>query len=92
MNDLIFMKNNIFIRYFRDSKISIWPSKRDAENGVLTYISELFKISKKYSEKEVNEILNSIHTFEDPAFIRRQLIDYGFLKRTKSGTAYWRDI
>ncbi|MFR2551837.1 MAG: DUF2087 domain-containing protein [Clostridioides difficile] len=43
---------------------------------------EQFERGKKYSEKEVNQILESI--YDDFATIRRYLIEYGFMSRNKS--------
>ena len=38
--------------------------------------------------KEVNRLLGRI--YEDFPYLRRLLIEYGFLERTASGSAYWR--
>ena len=45
------------------------------------------RYGKKYSEKEVNQILESI--YDDFATIRRYLIEYGFMSRNKECTKYW---
>ncbi|MCL4863560.1 MAG: DUF2087 domain-containing protein, partial [Caldilineaceae bacterium] len=37
------------------------------------------------------EVLSQWHTFQDPANMRRQLVDYGYLGRTSSGDRYWRE-
>lgn len=47
----------------------------------------VFEDGKKYSEQEVNEILRPI--YEDYMTIRRYLIMYGFMERTKDGRQYW---
>ena len=42
---------------------------------------------EKYSECEVNEILKPI--YDDYMTIRRYLIMYGFMERTRDGRQYW---
>lgn len=55
---------------------------------ILRVISGQFEEGKRYHENEVNEILKPI--YGDFVTIRRYLIEYGFMKRTKDGTEYWR--
>ena len=40
-----------------------------------------------YSEKEVNKILSRV--YEDYVLLRRYLIEYGFLDRTRDGAVYF---
>lgn len=54
---------------------------------ILTKIAEQFEKEKYYSEKEVNQILKPI--FADYMTIRRYLIMYGFMERTRDGSKYW---
>ncbi|BDF34912.1 transcriptional regulator [Lachnospiraceae bacterium] len=54
---------------------------------ILTKIAEQFEKGKNYSEKEVNQILKPI--FDDYMTIRRYLIMYGFMERTRDGSKYW---
>ncbi len=54
---------------------------------ILGKIAEQFEQGRQYSEKEVNQILKPI--YEDYMTIRRYLIIYGFMERTKDGARYW---
>ncbi len=74
----------------KDSKLKSWPSRknRDKQFLVLEYLASKFEAGREYSEKEVNEILNSHHTFGDPAMLRRELYIAGFLDRTLDGSRY----
>ena len=54
---------------------------------ILKKISSRFERERKYSEKEVNGILEDI--YDDFATIRRYLIEYGFMDRTNDGKEYW---
>lgn len=63
------------------------PAREKKKIVVLSAIADQFKKGKKYSEKEVNRLLGRI--YEDYPYIRRLLIEYGFMERTKDGTWYW---
>lgn len=54
---------------------------------ILSKIAEQFEKGKCYTEKEVNQKLKGV--FEDYMTIRRYLIMYGFMERTKDGAEYW---
>lgn len=45
-----------------------------------------FEAGKTYSEKEVNEILKTVHA--DFVSLRRHLIEYGFMNRHNDGSEY----
>ena len=72
-------------------KIKIWPSKREVKIEVLRYLSTKFEYDKFYSEKEVNVIIDKWHNFNDYFLLRRGMIDYKFLFRTKDGAKYWKE-
>ncbi|MEN8905748.1 MAG: DUF2087 domain-containing protein [Clostridiales bacterium] len=54
---------------------------------ILKHIIKKFSKNKIYTEKEVNEILKNV--YEDFATIRRYLIGYGYMERTKDCSKYW---
>lgn len=73
------------------SKIKIWPAKHEMKLEILRYLAEKFEYERFYTEKEVNRIIESWHTFGDFFLLRRGLIDYHFLGRTPDGYRYWRE-
>ncbi len=77
-----------------DGKIALWPArKRAAVRATLRQLLvEKFEIGKPYSELEVNAILNDWHTFGDPAFLRRDLVDHGLMKRSRDCRKYERIV
>lgn len=77
----------------RDGRLRQWPSlKRKAARGaVLSWMADHFEIGRDYSEAEVNAILNSLHTFGDPALLRREMFDSGLICRTPDVRRYWRE-
>ncbi|MEZ4662138.1 MAG: metalloregulator ArsR/SmtB family transcription factor [Caldilineaceae bacterium] len=75
----------------RDGLVTDWPAKRKGHQAVLEYLIAKFALSERYSEAEVNTLLNQWHTYNDPAYLRRALVDFGLLKRTPDGAQYWRE-
>jgi predicted transcriptional regulator len=63
------------------------PAQRKKLEAVLRHIVQDFPPGKRYSEKQVNEILARYH--DDTATLRRELVGYGMLNR-RSGE-YWRE-
>ncbi|OOM77107.1 DUF2087 domain-containing protein [Clostridium sp. BL-8] len=68
-------------------KLKSFPVKEKKKIIVLEIIANEFNPSNTYSEKEINEIIKNIS--DDYVFIRRCLIEYGFLDRTRNGSDYW---
>lgn len=54
---------------------------------LLRLIAKEFEAGKRYKEKELNQILWGI--YEDFVTLRRYLIEYGFMDRTKDCGEYW---
>lgn len=67
--------------------IKSFPVKEKRKLVLLTLFAEQFEPGRQYSEKEVNDVLKPIYA--DYVTIRRYLIEYGYLDRTSSGSAYW---
>lgn len=64
-----------------------YPSKEKKKIILLEEIAKNFNVGKRYSEKEINIVLKRI--YEDYVTIRRALIQYGFLDRSKDCSEYW---
>jgi RimJ/RimL family protein N-acetyltransferase len=71
-----------------DGRLEQWPSHRQGKLLVLAYLASKFDPNTIYTEKEVNEILQQWHTFNDWALLRRELFDRGFIDRNRDGTNY----
>ena len=78
------------MRNFLDAngKLTAFPAKRKMKVYCLFYLAGKFEAGREYTEREVNELLLSWHTFADPATLRRELYDYGFLDRSRDGKVY----
>jgi hypothetical protein len=73
----------------RDGSLKTIPAQRKKLEAVLRYVVEAFKAGRRYSEKQVNEILSGYHA--DTATLRRELVGYGLMKRESGGASYWRE-
>ena len=82
-------KQKIFENFIKEEKMKVFPSKERKKYIILHYFINLFEKDKKYSEKEVNEIIKRI--YPDFSTIRRYLVDYKFINRTKDCKEYWID-
>jgi len=83
-------KEKVLQTYFKqglEGPLDSFPSKEKRKIIVLQHIMQRFDINKTYTEKDVNEILKQIHA--DYVTIRRYLIEYGFMERSKDCTEYW---
>lgn len=81
-------RKKILETYFTpDGRLSQLPSKEKRKLVVLAKLSQQFETKKNYSEKAVNDILQQF--VADYVTVRRYLIEYGFMKRTKDGQTYW---
>lgn len=72
-----------------DGRVARWPKRRPQKLMVLEHLAQHFESDARLSEAEVNALLNSLHSFDDAALLRRWLVEEGFLARTASGSAYW---
>lgn len=74
--------------YFDDAgHLKEFPTKEKKKIVVLRKIAEKFSHDRKYSEIEVNRLLERI--YDDYATLRRELIEYGFMDRATNGSSYW---
>ena len=64
-----------------------YPSKEKKKVILLGEIIKNFNVDKKYAEKEINRVLKRI--YEDYVTIRRALIQYVFLDRSRDCSEYW---
>lgn len=79
------------LRGFLDAegRLTAFPAKRKKKLYALLYLAAFIEPDKRYTEREINELL-CLHTaFRDPATLRRELYDNCFLGRERDGSAYW---
>lgn len=87
--DELFEKINISVFLDNKGKIKQIPVPNKKKIAVLTHLAEKFDKDIVYNEKQINSIINDWHTFNDYFLLRRLLVDYKFLDRTRDGSKYW---
>ncbi|MGW8249701.1 MAG: DUF2087 domain-containing protein [Anaerolineales bacterium] len=71
-----------------DGRLKSIPTQEKKIMAVLRYLAQAFEPGVHCSEKEVNGRL--MRYYHDTAFLRRYLVDNGFLERSQDGRDYWR--
>lgn len=69
-------------------KLKVFSKKEKKKIVILRRIAEEFKTGVQYTEQQVNDILRDI--WHDFVTLRRYLIEYGYMERTRDGSAYWK--
>ena len=69
-----------------DGSFKTIPSQRKKLVALLRFVVQSFEYDRRYTEKEVNEILSRYHA--DTATLRRELIGYTLMARQNG--EYWR--
>lgn len=77
--------------YDETGRLTQYPSKRPMRILALTKIAAQLEHMRKYTEKEVNEIIRANIAFGDIELIRREMYQYKLIDRLKDGSAYWRE-
>lgn len=75
--------------YDSEDRLTQYPSKRPMRIIALSKIAAKFETGRKYTEKEVNEIIRDSITFGDIELIRREMYQYKFIGRLRDGSEYW---
>ena len=80
----------IIQKYFPDGPeggLKGMPKKEKRKIAVMVHVVKRFDAARRYDQKEVNAILGTVS--DDHTTLCRYLVDYGFLGRTRDGSAYW---
>ena len=75
--------------YDTEGKLLQYPSKRPMRIIALVKIAECLEVDKKYTEKEVNEIIKSKIAFSDIELVRREMFQFRMIGRLRDGSQYW---
>ena len=80
--------SNELSAFLKRGKLTGLPSKRKKKLAVLVWLAEHIPPEKVYTEKAFNELLDKLHTFHDPAALRRELVDFSLVTRSPDGKEY----
>jgi len=78
------------IRGYLDSegRLTAMPVKRRKKLIALSYIASKIPMGKIYTEQQFSLMLKGLHTFGDPATLRRELFDAWLINRSADGREY----
>lgn len=77
-------------RFDAHGQLESWPARGSVQKLCLWGLWAMLPARLSLSEKEVNERLNRLHSFSDPATLRRNLVEAGLMRRAKDGSDYRR--
>lgn len=69
-------------------RLTRWPIKFSVQRLMLWGLWMRFDARRRYSEREVNEVLKAWHLFGDHCTLRRELVEMKMLERTDGGAEY----
>lgn len=84
-------KKKLSVFYDSEGRLTQYPRKRPLRLIVLKNIAECLDKDRKYTEKEVNEIIRQNISFSDIELIRREMFDLKLIVRLRDGFEYWRE-
>ncbi len=78
-------KKEVISNFFKYGRLTQIPTQRKKREIILHEIAKDFERERKYSEKEVNEIIHRYH--DDHCYIRREMVACGIMARENE--VYW---
>jgi hypothetical protein len=72
------LRDKVLKTYFQDGKVVRLPVQNKKRWIVYQEIIKLFEPQRQYTEREINDIITTIH--EDYCLIRRELVEEGVLQ------------
>ncbi|MCH5164024.1 MAG: DUF2087 domain-containing protein [Clostridiales bacterium] len=89
MVDIITSELKSFLN--ESGQLTVLPAKYKKKLIAYYYLSTKFEVGRRYSESEINDILNGWTVFRDPATLRRELFVKQLLNRTNDCRWYWKE-
>lgn len=81
------------LRSFMNEKMQLvsLPAKYKKKLAAYYYLAGKLETGKRYTEAEINDLLDQWTVFHDPATLRREMYNKHLLNRTMDGSCYWRE-
>ena len=78
------------LRGFLDAegRLTALPAKRRKKYLALSYLADKIPPEGRYTERAFNALLTALHTFSDPATLRREMYDCFLIDRDGNGENY----
>ena len=72
-----------------EGQLTSYPAKYKKKLMTLWYLADKIDTGREYSEREINSLISSLHTFGDQATLGRELINKRLLFRSTDCSRYW---
>ena len=81
------------LRAFLNEKgqLTSMPSKHRKKLLVYYYIGTKVEPGRRYTESELNDLIDEWGLFHDAATVRREMYNFGLLNRERDGSVYWKE-
>ena len=73
-------------------QLTALPAKRKKKLAAYYYLAGRLEAGRRYTEAEINDILDQWTVFPDPATLRRGMYNMRLLNRTAVGADYWQGV
>lgn len=73
------------------NQLVVLPGKYKKKLIAYYYLASKVEMGKRYTESDMNDILDQWTVFHDPATLRRELYNKHLLNRTADGKYYWKE-
>lgn len=84
--DMDAWERKVLADFFENGRLKTIPAQEKKKLVILTWLADRFAWGRRYSEREVNELIVRYHP--DTASLRRHLVGYRFMEREHG--IYWR--
>lgn len=84
-------RKRLSVFYDSEGRLAQYPRKKSLRLMSLEKIADCFERDRKYTEKEVNEIIRQNISFSDIELIRREMFQQKLIGRLRDGSEYWRE-
>lgn len=75
-------------KYTQNGRLTSLPSRQKQTLVLLRWLATMFQPDTLYTEQEVNTIIKAVYE-HDFVSLRRDLVDFGYLRRERGGGKYW---
>ncbi|MEQ1902371.1 MAG: DUF2087 domain-containing protein [Devosia sp.] len=73
-----------------EKRLVSWPAKTNLQELCLWALWARLPAERSFTEREISMLIESWHLFGDRALLRREMVDYGMVRRTQDGRDYRR--
>ena len=74
-----------------DMRLVALPAKYKKKLIAFYYLASKLESCQRYTESEINDVLNKWTMFDDPATLRREMYNKRLLNRTNDCKYYWKE-